>query len=325
MPSFSIIIPVYNAENYLPRCVNSILGQTFHDFELILVDDGSSDSSPLLCDFFLSQDERIIVIHKKNGGPSSARNVGLEVAKAQFILFVDSDDWVDANYLELIEQNIHVNNADMYVLGFVIESQGSQVYKHLSSTYYKGNDTLHLIEKEMKARHWGNPWNKVFRTSFIRENNIEFNERMNYSEDALFNLEYAKFISSIESLNICGYHYINATSDKSLSQRVVLIDEFLSILNILKNEALKISNEGSWIDFLDSYIVNELIVWLYITPTKYISSGLPTLLEAIKPYNRCQLYWLQGNNRMVWNMLLKLRCPRLIYLFMIFVDFKNRI
>ena len=118
MPEISIIVPVYNVEKYLERCVNSILGQTFTDFELILVDDGSPDNCPMLCDEWEKKDERIRVIHKKNGGLSSARNAGLRIAKGRYIGFVDSDDWIVSDMYEYLYNLIQKENVDISMCFF---------------------------------------------------------------------------------------------------------------------------------------------------------------------------------------------------------------
>ena len=103
-PAISIIVPVYNAEKYLRRCIDSILSQSLTDFELILIDDGSTDRSPLICDEYATRDKRIRLIHKKNDGVSAARNDGIDIAQGEFITFVDSDDWVDEVYLYTLLQ-----------------------------------------------------------------------------------------------------------------------------------------------------------------------------------------------------------------------------
>ena len=102
MPEFSVIVPVYKVEKYLDRCIGSILAQTFSDFELILIDDGSPDNSGQICDEYAGKENRIHVIHKENGGVSTARNAGLDIAPGKFIVFVDSDDEVASNYLEIL-------------------------------------------------------------------------------------------------------------------------------------------------------------------------------------------------------------------------------
>lgn len=122
MPTISVIVPVYNVEPYLRQCVDSILGQTFRDFELILVDDGSPDGCPAICDEYAKMDSRVKVIHKENGGLSSARNAGLDVAKGKYIAFVDSDDWIHPEMSETMQNRmqqhyLHANNT-IHILGY---------------------------------------------------------------------------------------------------------------------------------------------------------------------------------------------------------------
>ena len=119
MPQISVIIPVYKVEQFLGDCIKSILSQTFSNYEIILVDDGSPDNSGKLCDEFAAGDSRIKVVHKENGGVSSARNKGIEIAEGEWICFVDSDDWVEPDYLEVMFKTAIENNADVSVCGFV--------------------------------------------------------------------------------------------------------------------------------------------------------------------------------------------------------------
>ena len=117
MPEISIIVPVYNVEKYLTRCIDSILNQTFTDFELILVDDGSTDKSGVICDKYSKIDSRIKVIHSKNEGAAQARNYGLDIAKGKFIGFVDSDDYINRDMYQILYENINKYNCDICVCG----------------------------------------------------------------------------------------------------------------------------------------------------------------------------------------------------------------
>lgn len=132
-PKISCIVPVYNVEKYLRRCVDSILNQTFTDFELILVDDGSPDNSPAICYEYAVKDSRIKVIHKVNGGVSSARNVGLDVAKGEWICFVDSDDLIEADYMQKMYEAAINNNSDFIMCGI----QQIAGYETLKNNYKK--------------------------------------------------------------------------------------------------------------------------------------------------------------------------------------------
>lgn len=116
--TFSIIVPVYDVEQYLENCINSVLNQSFRHFQLILVDDGSKDSSGEICDRFAQKDSRVKVIHKPNAGVSAARNTGIDIATGQFICFIDSDDWIESEYLQKIVDEIY--DFDIFVLWFCL-------------------------------------------------------------------------------------------------------------------------------------------------------------------------------------------------------------
>lgn len=116
----SVVVPIYNVEKYLQKCIDSILAQTYRHLEIILVDDGSPDNCGAICDNYAQEDGRVLVIHKKNGGLSSARNAGLEIAKGELIVFIDSDDWIDANYIEKLYDDISESGADVAVPAFCI-------------------------------------------------------------------------------------------------------------------------------------------------------------------------------------------------------------
>ena len=126
MPKVSLIVPVYNVEDYLRKCVDSIIGQTLRDIEIILVDDGSTDNSGKICDEYAERDDRIRVIHKTNGGLSDARNAGIDVATSPFVMFIDSDDWVEPGYCELPYNEAIKNNADLVLFAYrIIREDGT--------------------------------------------------------------------------------------------------------------------------------------------------------------------------------------------------------
>ena len=131
MPKISIIVPIYNVEKYLERCIQSLLNQTLRDIEIIMVDDESPDDCPQLCDIYASQDQRIKVIHKKNEGLGYARNTGLEIASGEYIAFVDSDDYVDINMYEKLYQIAQKNNLDTVFSNFNTVDQHQNIHKVL--------------------------------------------------------------------------------------------------------------------------------------------------------------------------------------------------
>ena len=186
---FSIIIPVYNVENYICQCVDSVLAQTFHDYEIILVDDGSPDRSPVICDEYAVKDIRIKVIHKSNGGLSDARNVGLDVARGEYVIFLDSDDWWDdPDALMKIDKSIQLANPDIIIVDmkkyFMLDERIDEVY-----TPKKCKDVINILSYEQIMQEYMQnnifvacAWDKVIRRNFIEDDHLRF-VRGQYSED----------------------------------------------------------------------------------------------------------------------------------------------
>ncbi|MDY2698124.1 MAG: glycosyltransferase [Lachnospiraceae bacterium] len=162
----SIIVPIYKVEQFLPRCIDSILGQTFSDFELILVDDGSPDHCGEICDQYETADSRIRVIHKENGGLSDARNAGLEVAQGDYICFVDSDDWVAPQYLEKLLRNLKETDADICECGAYYTS-GESCDKREKSQLIVFNTEQALRELIQDGQLHQYVWNKLYRRDVI--------------------------------------------------------------------------------------------------------------------------------------------------------------
>ena len=200
MPKVSIIVPVYKAEAYLHRCVDSILAQTFTDWELLLVDDGSPDRSGAICDEYALRDSRIKVLHKQNGGPSSARNLGIEHAQGKYIWFVDSDDWIEHGALRRIFNVMDNSNAEVcfFCLNPISNSE-VQIPFDFKSIVGNNVDGIHYVGKQECAKAFveiemsgGMGWtcNKWFKKSIIDENHIRFDTRFAIQEDHLFTLSY---------------------------------------------------------------------------------------------------------------------------------------
>ncbi len=194
---FSIIVPVYKVEPYLEKCINSILNQTYRDFELILVNDGSPDNCPIICDTYAKEDSRITVIHKKNGGVSSARNEAIKIARGKFIWFIDGDDYIEENALEILSVYIDKNPTDLYV------------FEHGFSEKYYINDINNLFYDHYFKYHFGfETWNKIYKNSIIQEHSLLFDTEETIGEDLLFNINYYTKIASCEFLDENLYHYV---------------------------------------------------------------------------------------------------------------------
>lgn len=189
----SVIVPAYNCVNSLAYCVHSIQQQTFSDWELILVDDGSTDGSNKLCDKFAAEDNRIRVIHKPNGGVSSARNVGIDAATGEHITFCDSDDYLESDYLENLVQAAesnpdcgHIWCCFQTVTGYQKENAAPNYISEESVLYYTLKDYMTLHEMWLDT----GPWNKLYTAKIIKESGLHFTEALSLGEDWLFNLAY---------------------------------------------------------------------------------------------------------------------------------------
>ena len=180
----SVIIPVYNSESYLHRCVDSLLTQSYTDFELILVDDGSRDSSSDICDEYARKDGRVKVFHKENAGVSSARNLGLDNATGEFVVFVDSDDWVDIHFLEYLYTAVHKEKFDIAVCE-IINYYGHKIKISNNSLIEKGKCAY--IKHQIIAG-FTSVCNMMFNREFIEANRLRF-EKVRYSEDFIFSIK----------------------------------------------------------------------------------------------------------------------------------------
>ncbi len=190
MPEISIIIPVYNVEEFICECVDSILSQSFSDFEIILVDDGSPDKCPEMCDEYARKDERIKVIHKQNAGPSAARNTGLLHARGRYIWFVDGDDYIAENALKIIAAQFK-SNPDIIKFNVFSFYRGEHCKKIDLDVDFSGvadvKTISELAKKACGSSLFSYVWKNVYRRDFLVKNEIRFVDGLNYAEDVLFN------------------------------------------------------------------------------------------------------------------------------------------
>jgi glycosyltransferase involved in cell wall biosynthesis len=206
MPIISIIVPIYNVEKYLHRCIDSILAQTFTDFECILIDDGSPDNCPAICDEYAAKDSRIVVIHQKNAGVSAARNAGLNIARGEWIGFVDSDDWCDTGMFQFLHENAVKHNADVSICGikYVNGNTVIQTKKIASLILDRKNAILKLFDPNY---YGGYSFNKLIKKIYIDEYKIRYDENLRFMEDTFFFLEIFKCINSVIYSSMPYYNY----------------------------------------------------------------------------------------------------------------------
>ena len=204
-PLVSVVIPVYNVENYLDRCLESVVAQTYSNLDIILVDDGSLDKSSDICDVWSLKDERISVIHKQNAGLGMARNSGIDKARGEYICFFDSDDTVDITTIEKCVTSVTENNSQVAVFGFCEVKNGLEVYKKINckTNVYSGDDVLSVFLAGLFTYDMGlgiSACMKMFDLNVIKTNNLKFrSEREIISEDAYFMLE---FFSKVDTVSV---------------------------------------------------------------------------------------------------------------------------
>lgn len=231
----SIIVPVYNVELYLKECIDSILSQDYTDFELLLIDDGSTDSSYHICKEYQSKDKRVKVLKKTNGGVSSARNLGIEKAKGEWITFLDSDDYIGKNYLEKL---ISFDNNKFYELSLVDGFIRNDKTKH----FFTRTPIYVPIEIAIESICGNNglclaPWGKLFRKDIIEKNNIRFTEGLSFCEDLIFCFEYFKYVhNKVYVCNDTSYYYREV--DNSLTHKIVNYKQVLKAMEIQLNDYL---------------------------------------------------------------------------------------
>lgn len=202
---FSIIVPVYKVESYIKRCVQSLLNQTFHDVEIILVDDGSPDQCPMMCDEFAKEDARIKVIHKKNGGLSDARNVGIEAATGEYIIFVDSDDFISPSACEELSHYAH-NSYDILIAAAVVEGAKLDL-SHISAQQGAMSGPAYLKRAFSEQKAAMAAWLNIYKRDFLNNYNIRFKCGILH-EDEEFTPRALLKAKSVIVTGVSFYHYI---------------------------------------------------------------------------------------------------------------------
>lgn len=207
LPLISIIVPIFNCEKYIPQCVTSLITQTYHNTEILLINDGSTDSSGLLCDNYKEDDNRITVIHQNNSGVSSARNQGLARVNGDYIAFVDADDYLSPDYIQSLYSNI--NDADISICGYYRFSDSVPPRESLLSISpeLSHDELYHYV---LCNNHIGGYlWNKLFHSKIVIENNIRFNTTLRIGEDMLWITEYLKHTNTGIYIPTPLYYYRN--------------------------------------------------------------------------------------------------------------------
>ena len=269
MPIVSIIVPVYNSERSLHRCVDSILSQTFTDFELLLVNDGSTDNSHLICSEYAKLDNRVRVLHKDNGGVSSARNMGLDNALGEWVTFVDSDDWLDEQFLSQLEYND--STADLVISYANYIGKSGVINAKEYKDWHVGTNEIDRLFLEYDLSWQTSPWAKFYKIEKCKS--LLFTDGMHIGEDLVFLYRYIMKCDSIQILSNKFYNY-DISQENTLTKRIGclnvelfahdtiygMLNEFITYYNIVNENVLK------KINWIKAYYVHRVLNSLYHTP-----------------------------------------------------------
>ncbi len=256
----SVIIPVYNVKEYLKKCVSSVQNQTYKNLEIILVDDGSPDKSGALCDKLAKKDNRIIVIHKENGGVSNARNTGLDKATGKYVTFVDSDDWLPKNAVEDLVCGIEKNLSDFcFGTGEFVGVTGNNTIQELKDKTFSVDEIDKLIEYHIILR---SPWAKLYKTDIIKNNQIKFSEGIEFGEDRIFVWEYLKYSEKFTAINKNVYFYsmlnVNNACGKYYEKYNIWLKQYVDTLyhavkrcNLSESEKVSLIKDFAFHEYID--------------------------------------------------------------------------
>jgi len=276
IPFFSIIVPVYNDEIYLSRCLDSIYFQNFIDFECLIIDDGSTDNCPLLCDQYSKKDKRFHVFHKDNEGISKTRHFGITNAIGNYIVFVDSDDRIDSNFLFIASQTIDNEKPEIIFMDFFEENY----FRKEKYNNQKPQDTNveTILKLVLERKLYSCLWNVIIKRDLFLHNNIKFCDTVNYGEDSLFILELLLNNPKITYQNGAYYHHsynYNSFTRRNLKQRYIERVKFLNLLPIL----LDIYNRNDLIahNFFPLYDKYEMLFSMVFSRKEYQSLFSPVI------------------------------------------------
>lgn len=283
----SIIVPIYNEEKYIKRCIESIICQTYKNIEIILVDDGSKDNSLEICKKMAQADNRIKVIQKENGGASSARNCGIKKSNGKYLTFVDADDWIEKDYIYALYKNLKLYNVDIVKGNYLKESNnkvyGKENFKNLKNRVIKKEDNF--ISSVLEGGIFTYICGVLIEKNILIKNNINFDEDITYMEDELFWLKIIMADLKIYILDKVIYHYY--INNDSISKNIEMVSKNINdVLNVNK----KIQNIIDNTKFEEKYILKRklctchfnIIFYLYYIQYKKENTKLKDEIKRLK-------------------------------------------
>ena len=259
-PLVSVIVPIYNVEKYLSKCIESIINQTLSNIEIILINDGSTDSSGVIADNYAKNDSRIKVIHKKNGGQGSARNIGIELASGEYIGFVDSDDWIDLDMYEKLYNAAMNSRASIAICNRKVLDENNNIktvvnIKKKIIENVKNNIADYIIEY-LLYKHTVVIYNKIYRSEIIKENKISFKEVKEVgSEDALFNYEVLFYVDKIVAINTTYHNQLAREGSTAREYKIGAMNRTANLIQNIYLYSKKIGKESIGIETAPIFLI----------------------------------------------------------------------
>jgi len=279
MPKVSFVVPIYKSEKVIHRCINSIIAQTFEDWEAILIDDGSPDNCGIICDKYAAKDTRIKVIHKINGGVSAARNTGLDKVTGEWVCCVDSDDFIAPTYLE--DFGFTRYEADLYAQGYKYYvnsvNSGAFTFKNNEIGLKSLKDAYHLLENNDIIN---SPVFKLYKNSIIKTQKLRFSTETSYGEDHIFSIRYLYHVNNIYFSSRDGYN-IDKSNEKSLSRRAVPYNDISFYIPTICSLIIGLLVKNGWT--IDALIQNAVA-------TRFYRNWIRVIKDTVRASNKEQYF-----------------------------------
>lgn len=317
MKKLSVVIPIYNVERYLNRCIKSVVETNYQNLEIILVDDGSKDNCPKICDEWADRDRRIKVIHKPNGGLVSARKAGLKIATGEFVTYVDGDDWVEAQIYDVL----NLYDVDLIVEGFILDTENHcvKVKNKLGKGYYV-DDNLKKICKNMildKNREfilYPNVWNKIFRRKKLLRFQIDVPDSLTLGEDVAVTYRYLLDAKNMVVVDECYYHYIQNPNSMTKIKDIKYLEKSFVLFDYLSQFHERFGKQ--MIDYDCSMVVSGISILLdprVRANNLYVKKMMKEYKQRdyLGMYVRNSLFF--ANNRILRNMIVSFENEKIAY------------
>lgn len=291
VPMISVIVPIYNVEAYLDKCISSIVNQTYTNLEIILVDDGSPDNCPAMCDTWVAEDSRIKVIHKENGGLSDARNAGMEIATGELMGFVDSDDWIEPDMYQLLYENLIANDCDISACGVQMDWEDGTPSRALTkdgSCVLKAKDAMCAIIEESWLKQ--PVWYKLYKTDLIKDIHFPVGK---YHEDVFWSYQAVGRAKCVCVFERPCYHYIQRSGsimgENYSLKRLDALEAKVARVRYIQAKMPELSSQA-YLDFWFSCIYAQQMLMRYCdTNTNEIATEIISEIIGQCNVNLCNL------------------------------------